>query len=66
MTGSVARLLNALAGPPRPVQSVTSFTVPVAIQEDGDEDAAREWLDESAERAGEMYAAQRLPGGGLR
>ena len=63
---SVARLLSALGGPPRPVQVVTSYTVPVVAQEDGDEEAARLWLDESARKAGEMYAAKQWPGGGLR
>ena len=66
MNDRVARMLNALSGPPRPVQAVTSYTVPVVAQEDGDEEAAREWLEESAREAGEVYAAQRWPGGGAR
>ena len=53
LLGSLAGLLRA----PEPLQGVMSYTVPVAVQRDGDEEAARQWLDESAERAGKVYAA---------
>jgi len=57
LLGSITGLLRA----PEPLQGVMSYTVPVAVQRDGDEEAAREWLHESARRAGKVYeAAQRI------
>ena len=66
MIDRVVSLLNALAGPPRPAQVVTSYTVPVTAGEDDDPEAAMAWLDQTAQHAGDLYAAQQWPGGGLR